>query len=145
VIDRALLVRAWGVLGAVSAVLTLAGFLFVLLRAGGHPGDATGAGAPLHEAWLRATTTSFAGIVACQVGTAFASRVEHGSSRAHVPADRVGRRRAAPPAPLSELPARGAVRIRTPPRAWARRTTERREGRASPAAGRLGSPSRGSA
>jgi calcium-translocating P-type ATPase len=82
VIDRALLVRAWGVLGAVSAVLTLGGFLFVLLRAGWHPGDATDAGAPLHDAWLRATTMSFAGIVACQVGTAFASRVEHGSSRA---------------------------------------------------------------
>jgi calcium-translocating P-type ATPase len=82
VIDRALLIRAWGVLGAVSAVLTLGGFLFVLLRAGWHPGDATGAGTPLHDAWLRATTMSFAGIVACQVGTAFASRVEHGSSRA---------------------------------------------------------------
>lgn len=34
VIDRALLIRAWGVLGAVSAVLTLGGFLFVLVRAG---------------------------------------------------------------------------------------------------------------
>jgi calcium-translocating P-type ATPase len=82
VIDRALLVRAWGVLGAVSAVLTLGGFLFVLLRAGWHPGDPTDAGTPLHDAWLRATTMSFAGIVACQVGTAFASRVEHGSSLA---------------------------------------------------------------
>jgi magnesium-transporting ATPase (P-type) len=75
-------VRAWGCLGAVSAVLVLAGFAFVLLRAGWRPGDATGKGTPLHEAWLRATTMSFAGIVACQVGTAFASRAELASSRA---------------------------------------------------------------
>ncbi|HWK29858.1 MAG TPA: cation-transporting P-type ATPase [Solirubrobacter sp.] len=76
VIDRELLVRAWGVLGAVTAVCTLAGFFFVLLRAGWRPGDATGAGAPLHDAWLRATTMSFAAIVACQVGAAFACRAE---------------------------------------------------------------------
>jgi calcium-translocating P-type ATPase len=82
VIDRGLLVRAWGVLGSVSAALTLAGFFFVLVRAGWQPGDATGAGAPLHDAWLRATTMSFAGIVACQVGTAFASRAERASTRA---------------------------------------------------------------
>ncbi len=37
---------------------------------------------PLHDDWLRATTMTFAGIVACQVGTAFASRVERSSSRA---------------------------------------------------------------
>lgn len=82
VVDRALLVRAWAVLGTVSAALSLAGFFWVLLRAGWRPGDATGVGAPLHEDWLRATTMCFAGIVACQVGTAFASRVEHASTRA---------------------------------------------------------------
>jgi magnesium-transporting ATPase (P-type) len=82
VVDRALLFRAWGVLGAVSALLTLAGFLWVLLRAGWRPGDATGAGTPLHDDWLQATTMTFAGIVACQVGTAFASRVERSSTRA---------------------------------------------------------------
>jgi magnesium-transporting ATPase (P-type) len=82
VVDRALLVRAWAVLGAVSAALTLAGFFWVLLRAGWHPGDDTSAGSPLHDDWLRATTMTFAGIVACQVGTAFASRVERSSSRA---------------------------------------------------------------
>jgi hypothetical protein len=47
VVDRALLVRAWEVLGAVSALLTLGGFFWVLLRAGWHPGDDTGAGSPL--------------------------------------------------------------------------------------------------
>jgi magnesium-transporting ATPase (P-type) len=36
----------------------------------------------LHAAWLRATTMPFAGIVACQVGTAFASRAERACSRA---------------------------------------------------------------
>jgi magnesium-transporting ATPase (P-type) len=82
VVDRTLLVRAWAVLGAVSAALTLAGFLWVLLRAGWRPGDDTSAGSPLHEDWLRATTMTFAGIVACQVGTAFASRVELAPSRA---------------------------------------------------------------
>jgi len=82
VVDRALLVRAWAVLGLVSAVLSLAGFFWVLLRAGWNPGDPTGAGTPLHEDWMRATTMSFAGIVASQVGTAFASRVEHTSTSA---------------------------------------------------------------
>jgi magnesium-transporting ATPase (P-type) len=82
VVDRALLFRAWGVLGTVSAALTLAGFLWVLLRAGWRPGDPTGTGTPLHDDWLRATTMTFAGIVACQVGTAFASRVERSSTRA---------------------------------------------------------------
>ncbi len=82
VVDRALLLRAWGFLGAISALLTLGGFFWVLLRAGWRPGDATGAGTPLHADWLRATTMSFAGIVACQVGTAFASRVERASTRA---------------------------------------------------------------
>ena len=59
-----------------GACWSCSAFLFVLLRAGWHPGDATGAGAPLHDAWLQATTMTFAGIVACQVGTAFAARTE---------------------------------------------------------------------
>jgi magnesium-transporting ATPase (P-type) len=80
VVDRGLLLRAWGVLGTVSAALTLGGFLWVLWRAGWRPGDDTSAGSPLHDDWLRATTMTFAGIVACQVGTAFASRVERAST-----------------------------------------------------------------
>ena len=43
---------------------------------GGHPGDATGAGTPLHHAYLQATTMTWAGIVACQMGAAFAVRTE---------------------------------------------------------------------
>ena len=73
--------RAWAVLGLVSAVLVMAGFLYVLLRAGWHPGDDVGTGSPLHHAYLQATTMSFLGIVACQLGTAFASRTERGSLR----------------------------------------------------------------
>jgi magnesium-transporting ATPase (P-type) len=81
VVDRALLVRAWLVLGAVSAVLVMAGFLFVLLRAGWAPGDDVAEGSPLHDAYVQATTMTFLGIVACQVGTAFAARTERSSLR----------------------------------------------------------------
>jgi calcium-translocating P-type ATPase len=81
VIDRELLVRAWVFLGLLEAVLVLGGFFFVLLRAGWSWGDPTGAGAPLHDAYLQATTMTFAGIVACQVGTALAARTERASLR----------------------------------------------------------------
>ena len=59
----------------------MGGFFVVLLRAGWSPGDATGDGAPLHHAYLTATTMSFAGITACQVGTAFAARTSRSSLR----------------------------------------------------------------
>ena len=81
VVQRALLVRAWVFLGLIEAALVLGGFFAVLLRAGWRPGDAVGAGAPLHDAYLQATTMTFAGIVACQVGTAFASRTARASLR----------------------------------------------------------------
>ena len=38
-------------------------------------------GTPLHDAYLQATTMTFAGIVACQIGTAFAARTERASLR----------------------------------------------------------------
>ena len=82
VIDRALLLRAWLLLGGVSSVLVLGGFFASLLGAGWHPGDPTGPGTALHHAYLQATTMTFAGIVACQIGTAFAARTEHASLRA---------------------------------------------------------------
>jgi calcium-translocating P-type ATPase len=81
VIDRPLLVRAWACMGLVSAVLVMAGFLYVLLRDGWRPGDEVGPGSPLHDTYLQATTMTFLGIVACQVGTAFASRVERARLR----------------------------------------------------------------
>jgi magnesium-transporting ATPase (P-type) len=81
VITGRMLARAWGFLGVISGVLVMAGFLTVLLRAGWRAGDPTGAGSPLHEAYRQATTVTWLGIVACQVGTAFAVRTEHASLR----------------------------------------------------------------
>ena len=81
VIRRSMLVRAWLVVGAVSAVLVVWGFLFVMLRAGWSPGDDTGSGSPLHHTYLQATTMTFLGIVACQIGTGLAARTEHASLR----------------------------------------------------------------
>jgi calcium-translocating P-type ATPase len=74
-----LLSRAWLLMGTVSAALGMALFFAVLLNAGWRPGDATGSGAALHSAWRQATTMTFAAIVACQVGTAFAARTERAS------------------------------------------------------------------
>ena len=45
----------------------------------GTPGDPTGAGTPLHHAYLQATTITFLAIVACQIGTAFAARTDRAS------------------------------------------------------------------
>lgn len=76
IITGRMLLRAWGVLGVVSAVLVVGGFLWVLLDGGWHPGDPTGSGTRLHEVYLEATSMTFAGIVACQIGTAMAARTE---------------------------------------------------------------------
>ena len=65
----------------ISAALVMAGFFYVLLSAGWGPGDAVGKGTPLHHAYLQATTMTFLGIVACQVGTAFAARTDRASLR----------------------------------------------------------------
>ena len=81
VIDRSLLYRAWVFLGLIEAVLVLAGFFYVLLQAGWSPGDDVASGSPLHDVYLQATTMTFAGIVACQVGTALAARTERASLR----------------------------------------------------------------
>jgi calcium-translocating P-type ATPase len=79
VVSREMLVRAWGVLGGVSAVLVMLAFFVTLLRAGWRLGDPTGAGTALHGAYLEATTATFAAIVACQVGTAMAARTDRAS------------------------------------------------------------------
>jgi len=74
-----MLVRAWLFLGGISAALVLFGF-FTVLRAGGwHPGDPVGPGTPLHDTYIQATTMTFLGIVACQIGTVFAARTERAS------------------------------------------------------------------
>jgi calcium-translocating P-type ATPase len=79
VIGGPLLTRAWLLLGGISAVLVMGGFFVTLWRAGWHPGDPTGTGTALHHAYLQATTMTFAGIVACQIGTAFAARTDRAS------------------------------------------------------------------
>ena len=79
VIRPAMLYRAWVFLGLLSAGLVVGGYFFVLIRAGWHPGAAVGTGAALHHVYLQATTMTFLGIVACQIGTAFAARTEHAS------------------------------------------------------------------
>ena len=73
------LLRAWGLMGLLSAALTMGLFLLVLTRAGWTPGAPTVPGSPLHGVYLQATTASFAAIVACQVGTAMAARTERTS------------------------------------------------------------------
>jgi magnesium-transporting ATPase (P-type) len=80
VIDGQMLRRAWGLLGATSAVLVLALFLVSLVQNGWHLGDDVSSG-PLHHVWQQATTMTFLGIVACQIGTAVASRTQHASLR----------------------------------------------------------------
>jgi magnesium-transporting ATPase (P-type) len=78
-VDRRLLGRAWGAMGLVSAALVTCAFLGELLAAGWSPGDPTGEGSPLHGAYVQATTMTFLGIVACQIGTAMAARADDGA------------------------------------------------------------------
>jgi calcium-translocating P-type ATPase len=81
VIQAPMLVRAWLFLGVMVAGLSLAGFFYVLTRAGWHPGDPVGAGHPLHHAYLQATTMTFLGMIFGQIGTAFAVRTRRASLR----------------------------------------------------------------
>jgi calcium-translocating P-type ATPase len=81
IIRRGMLIRAWLFLGLISACLEMLGFFYVLLKAGWEPGDPTGAGHPLHHAYLEATTMTFFSMVACQIGTAFAARTDRASLR----------------------------------------------------------------
>ena len=79
VIRGPMLVRAWLFLGLIVAALEMAGFFYVLRGAGWHPGAPVGPGHPLHHAYLQATTMSFVGIMAGQIGTAFAVRTRRES------------------------------------------------------------------
>jgi magnesium-transporting ATPase (P-type) len=81
VISAGMLARAWGFLGLISAVLVMTGFFITLWQGGWHPGAPTGPGTPLNDAYRQATTVAWLGIVACQVGTAFAVRTDHASLR----------------------------------------------------------------
>src|SRR6185369_4323230 len=71
------LLRAYVWLGMIEAVLSLGGYFFVYWLANWHQG------APLPRSGLvyaMATTMSLAGIVACQIGAAFACRSRHQAS-----------------------------------------------------------------
>jgi calcium-translocating P-type ATPase len=81
VIDAPMLARAWGRIGGVSATLVMVIFLVSLRRGGWHLGADVSSG-PLHHVWQQATTMSFLGIVACQIGAAMAARTQHASLRA---------------------------------------------------------------
>ena len=81
IIGRAMLARAWGFLGLLSATLVLTGYFLTLRHAGWYPGAPTGPGSPLHHGYLQASTVAWLGIVTCQVGTAFAVRTDHASLR----------------------------------------------------------------
>ncbi|MEU9947480.1 cation-transporting P-type ATPase [Streptomyces sp. NPDC047939] len=81
VISRDMLIRSWGYLGLVSAVLVMGAFFYVLWRGGWQPGQPTGEGSSLHQTYITATTATFAGIVTCQIGTAIAARTDHAALR----------------------------------------------------------------
>lgn len=81
VIRTPMLLRAWLFLGLLVTVLAMAGFFHVLIGAGWHPGDPTGPGTALHEAYRQATTMTFLGMIAGQIGTAFAVRTQRASLR----------------------------------------------------------------
>lgn len=81
VIRAPMLARAWLFLGAIVATLQMAGFFYVLLKAGWHPGLPVDGGAPLHHAYQQATTMTFLGMMAGQIGTAFAVRTQRASLR----------------------------------------------------------------
>jgi magnesium-transporting ATPase (P-type) len=76
-----MLARAWLFLGVIVAALGFAGFFYVLKDAGWHAGDPVGAGHPLHHAYLQATTMYWVGMMAGQIGTAFAVRTRSASLR----------------------------------------------------------------
>ncbi|MEU2254973.1 cation-transporting P-type ATPase [Nocardia xishanensis] len=81
VIRTPMLLRAWLFLGVIAAILAMTGFFFVLIQGGWHLGDPTGPGTPLHHTYQQATTMTFFGMVAGQIGTAFAARTDRASLR----------------------------------------------------------------
>ena len=80
VISALMLARAWGVLGGMSALLVSGAFLITLRAGGWVPGRDVSTG-QMHVLWQQATTMTFLGIVACQVGTAMAARTQTVSLR----------------------------------------------------------------
>ncbi len=80
-IRKSLLLRSWGFLGVISAALVIGAYLFTLHTGGWHPNAPTGPGTPLNHLYRQSTTVAWLGIVACQIGTAFAARTDRVSLR----------------------------------------------------------------
>lgn len=72
-LDHRMLLRAYGWLGAIEAIMGLSGFFFVYILAGWRFGEPMADAGPLYAA---ATTMSLSGIVACQLGNGLACRSE---------------------------------------------------------------------
>jgi magnesium-transporting ATPase (P-type) len=81
VIRPPMLVRAWLFLGLLVALLALGGFFYVLVEAGWRLGDPVAPGTRFHHAYQQATTMTFLGMIAGQIGTAFAVRTQRASLR----------------------------------------------------------------
>lgn len=81
VIRGPMLARAWLFLGLIVAALQMTGFFYVMLHGGWHPGAPVGVGTPLHHVYRQATTMTFLGMMAGQVGTVFAVRTQRASLR----------------------------------------------------------------
>jgi magnesium-transporting ATPase (P-type) len=75
-LDRRLLLRAYGFLGALEAVACMAGFFSIYLIQGWRPGMPLAASGSLY---IEATTMTLASIVFAQVGNVFACRTERES------------------------------------------------------------------
>ncbi|MBI5887356.1 MAG: cation-transporting P-type ATPase [Deltaproteobacteria bacterium] len=75
-LDRKTIMRAYLFLGPIEAALCLAGFFFAYWLRGWHFGEPLASSGAVYAA---ATTMSFAGIVASQVGNIFACRTERES------------------------------------------------------------------
>jgi len=76
-LDRRLLLRAYGFLGVLEAALCMAGFFSVYWIYGWRPGMELRASGPLY---IEATTMTLASIVFAQIGNVFACRTERGSA-----------------------------------------------------------------
>jgi magnesium-transporting ATPase (P-type) len=75
-LDLATVIRAYAWLGAMEMVFSLGGFFLVYWLNGWHPGQPFPANNGLY---VTATSVTFAGIVASQIGNAFACRSAHQS------------------------------------------------------------------
>ncbi|MHB1390235.1 MAG: cation-translocating P-type ATPase [Thermoleophilia bacterium] len=75
-VDWHMLFRTWIFLGLIEAILVMGGYFWVLYAGGWHWGQQLDESGHLY---LQATTMTWAGIVATQVGTAFACRTNRAS------------------------------------------------------------------